>query len=86
VARIADFPKFSSMATFLFRCPATGYQVQGWVDDNPENDVETYRPVTCLACGRVHLVNPTTGETPTEVAAGSPSQVAAGPHSPRRGA
>jgi hypothetical protein len=76
------FPKLSSMVMFLFRCPATGYRLQGWVDDNPENDIEAYQPVTCLACGRVHLVNPKTGKTPTEVAADSYSQDTAGADDP----
>jgi hypothetical protein len=82
MVRIADFLKLSSMATFLCRCRATGYQVQGWVDDNPTNDVEAYQPVTCLACGSVHLINPKTGKTPTDVAANSPSQVRAGADDP----
>ncbi len=73
------------MGTFIYRCPTTGYQVQGWVDDNPENETETYQPVTCLACGRVHLVNPKTGQTPTDAAADSPLEVAAEPDGPRRG-
>ena len=33
------------MATFLFRCPNTGYRVQGWVaDDGSEDTDETYAP------------------------------------------
>ena len=55
------------MTTFLYRCPVTGYQVQGWADDNPQNEAETYQAVTCLACGRVHLVDPKTGKTPSDV-------------------
>ncbi len=70
------------MVTFLYRCPSTGYQVQGWVDDNPTNDIETYQPVTCLACGLVHLINPKTGKTPTDAAANSRSQVRAGADDP----
>ena len=46
------------MTAFLYRCPTTGYQVQGWADDNPQNAAELYQAVTCHACGRVHLVNP----------------------------
>jgi hypothetical protein len=49
------------MAPFLYRCPTTGFQVQGWAtDDDPENG-EHYESVICLACGRVHFVNPKTG-------------------------
>ena len=51
------------MAPFLYRCPATGFNVQGWIADDPrEGDDATYVAVTCLACTRVHLVNPKTGE------------------------
>jgi hypothetical protein len=50
------------MATFLYRCPTTGYNVQGFVADNaavPDDSV--YETVTCALCTRVHLVNPKTG-------------------------
>jgi hypothetical protein len=49
------------MPTFLYRCPNTGRNVQGFIADEPtEND--SYYPVTCTACTRVHLVNPKTGK------------------------
>ena len=39
------------MATFLFRCPNTGYRVQGRVaDDGSEDTEETYKTVSCHAC------------------------------------
>ena len=51
------------MATFLYRCPITGLNVQGWVADDPsERDEHSYEPVSCHACRRVHLVNPKTGK------------------------
>jgi hypothetical protein len=51
-----------TMASFLFRCPNTGYRVQGWVaDDGSENGQETYEPVSCLACRQLHLVDPRNG-------------------------
>jgi hypothetical protein len=51
------------MATLLFRCPNTGYRVQGWVsDDGSEDAAETYESVTCYACRQMHLVRPTTGK------------------------
>jgi len=51
------------MAAFLYRCPVTRMTVQGWTADDPtEGDGDTYEAVTCLACKRVHLVNPKTGE------------------------
>ena len=40
------------MAIFLFRCPNTGYRVQGWVaDDASEDTDETYETVSCLPAG-----------------------------------
>jgi len=52
------------MTTFLFRCPATGYSVQGMIADDPrpEDDGDTYQSVTCPVCSRIHLVNPRTGK------------------------
>jgi len=50
------------MAAFLYRCPNTGLNVQGWVADDPtERGDETYEPLACPACTRTHLVNPKTG-------------------------
>jgi hypothetical protein len=50
------------MATFVFRCPNTGLNVQGWSADAPADEDE-FELVTCSACTRVHLVNPKTGKT-----------------------
>jgi len=53
------------MSTFLFQCPTTGYKVQGYVEDFVAEDSareNTYEPVTCTLCSRVHLVNPKTGK------------------------
>jgi hypothetical protein len=50
------------MPVFLYRCPNTGLKVQGWVADDPERPSDaSYEPVTCVACTRVHMVNPNTG-------------------------
>ena len=49
------------MPPFTYRCPNTGYQVQGFVADDP-TDENTFEAVTCLACAQVHLVNPKTGK------------------------
>lgn len=53
------------MAAFIYRCPATGRDVQGWLADDPssENGGEVYEAVECPACTRVHLVNVKTGKT-----------------------
>jgi len=45
----------------VYRCPRTGQMVQGWIADEPMGG-EAYEPVTCTACGRVHLINPKTGK------------------------
>jgi hypothetical protein len=51
------------MAPFLYRCPYTGFRVQGYsADDDPDND-DTYESVKCLACGRLDPVNLRTGKT-----------------------
>jgi hypothetical protein len=50
------------MPTFLFRYPNTGYRVQGYSAEHVSGGVaDTYEPVTCAMCRRVHLVNPMTG-------------------------
>ena len=56
-----------AMAAFLYRCPNTGLNVQGWVADDPTAD-DSFRAVICTACTRAHLVNPKTGKVivPTE--------------------
>ena len=52
------------MPAFLFRCPSTGLQVQGWVaDDSSKPDDGAFEAISCDACGQVHLVNPKTGRT-----------------------
>ena len=52
------------MATFLYQCPTTSRKVQGWVEEDATvQDAGTFIPVTCLACGATHLVNPKTGKT-----------------------
>jgi hypothetical protein len=46
------------MATFVYRCPNMGLNVQGWVADDPtEGDAETYQPIPCTICTRLHLVD-----------------------------
>jgi hypothetical protein len=50
------------MTTFVYRCPNTGLNIQGWVADDPtEDETERFEPVTCLICTQVHMVNPKTG-------------------------
>jgi hypothetical protein len=52
------------MVPFVYRCPITGLNVQGFfADEVPPKDGHTYESVTCMACARVHLVNRSTGKT-----------------------
>jgi hypothetical protein len=50
------------MAVFIYRCPSTGLNVQGWTADAPVQDDETFEPVNCAVCARLHLVHPQTGK------------------------
>lgn len=55
------------MHVFVFRCPLTGYNVQGRVDAREEDLPErSYRATDCVACRSVHLVNPRTGKLMSE--------------------
>jgi len=51
------------MAAVIYRCPNTGFPVQGYtVDETIARDHDAYEPVSCLACKLVHLVNPKSGK------------------------
>jgi hypothetical protein len=50
------------MAPFLYRCPNVGLQVQDWAAEDVSQNGDTYQAVTCGACAKVHLVNPSTGK------------------------
>lgn len=55
------------MPTFLYRCPVTGYRVQGLIADDPtEKNGPIYEPVRCTICARIHLVDPKTGRVAGE--------------------
>ena len=43
--------------TFLYRCPNTSQNVQGWSADEVTDDDDTYELFQCVARTRVHLVN-----------------------------
>jgi hypothetical protein len=51
-----------AMAPFLFQCPKTRLNVQGWLAEEIPSDNKIFLTVECVACGRVHLVNPATGK------------------------
>jgi hypothetical protein len=48
--------RYLTMPSVMFRCPDTGLHSHEWFADDPDRE-DTYRVVTCLACGKVHLVN-----------------------------
>jgi hypothetical protein len=56
------------MPPFIFRCPDTGFRVQGWTSDDDESEKAgvVYEVVICHACGRLHLVDRKTGKTAGE--------------------
>ena len=49
------------MPLFMYRCPITGYRVQGFVAEGTSEDSHVYEPVTCPVCHQIHHVNPHTG-------------------------
>ena len=49
------------MPLFIYRCPTTRYQVQGFSADDVSIDTHNYETVVCPICKRTHLVNPATG-------------------------
>jgi hypothetical protein len=49
------------MPPFLYRCPNTGFRVQGYTFEQTSDD-DAYESVTCVACTPVHLVKPATGK------------------------
>ena len=51
------------MVPFVYRCPNTGVQLQGWTaDDGVENGKEIYEGEHCPACNKFHFVNPKTSK------------------------
>ena len=51
------------MAPFVFRCPNTSLDVQGWApDDESKMADDVFVGVPCPACGWWHFVNSKTGK------------------------
>jgi hypothetical protein len=51
------------MPLFIYRCPNTGLNVQGFTADGlTEDDKQTQEAVSCTACRQMHWVNPKTGK------------------------
>jgi hypothetical protein len=51
------------MPAILYTCPVTSDPVSGWVAGDPEGDDERFEAVDCIACRRIHFINPKTGKT-----------------------
>jgi predicted RNA-binding Zn-ribbon protein involved in translation (DUF1610 family) len=52
------------MPAFIYKCPNTGFRVQGWLAEMvPPDEGQTYETIECVACGRMHLINRSTGRT-----------------------
>jgi hypothetical protein len=53
---------------FLYRCPVTGLNVQGTTtgDETSSGQEDRLEMVQCLACGGVHLVDPSKGPKPPD--------------------
>lgn len=46
----------------VFKCPATGMNVQHRLVAAPADAPETHVSVSCPACARLHLINRSTGK------------------------
>ncbi len=55
-------PRRDPMPAFLYRCPNTGKIVQGFVADDPNEDVSDFEAIVCAACTALHWVSPKTGK------------------------
>ena len=45
------------MAPFIFRCPITRQNVQGWIAEEVLEHADTYVPMQCTACRQFHHVS-----------------------------
>ena len=59
---------------FKYQCADTGFRVESFLSTNPSNAL--YEEVACVACGRTHSIDPTTGNVLGEK---SPANVTDGP-------
>jgi hypothetical protein len=51
------------MASFIFCCPDVGLPVQGFAAEDESVVTGRFVAVECVACKRLHFVDPTTGQT-----------------------
>jgi hypothetical protein len=53
------------MPALIFRCPLTGYNVQGFLAEAPQAQPsadKVFVSLRCTACGQTHLVDPASRE------------------------
>ena len=50
------------IANIVFRCPATGFEVQYDLDDDPDISENEHEAIKCVACTGLHLINRKTGK------------------------
>ena len=57
---LAHLPRMSG--PFIFKCPTTLENVQGWLDDDDDAPDDRYEAMACPACARLHFFNRKTGK------------------------
>ena len=72
---------FAKVRTFVFRCPTTGYNVQGRYEGG-SGPLPTFVGQHCLACNALHVVDPRTGKGMSELRAVAAHRQPANPTSP----
>lgn len=70
------------MHTFLFRCPTTGYNVQGRFEQ-ADGELPTHVGQHCLACGALHIVDPRDGRPLSGASDAGPDGEREAPRRPR---
>jgi hypothetical protein len=64
---------------YLYQCPTTGAKLRAESGRaQAATDTEVLEPVWCLACGKMHLVNPATGRVGIKVTGAEPTGASQG--------
>jgi hypothetical protein len=62
VDEVAEREEAALKRLVIYRCPITGMSVHGHAEvEEGAIDGTSYTQLRCSSCGRVHLINPTTG-------------------------
>jgi hypothetical protein len=51
---------YAAMEASVFRCPALGKYVQGFIAEDVSAEEDMFIGIDCPGCGQVHFVNPKT--------------------------